>query len=216
MLPLGVVIVLLLAILVLFNFGNGIIYTLALSKWKAIIFLLSFAVFYIIPPMYIEGVDFYIVPFFAFTGYLAYLLFRLAFPLKSVFTGIISAFIIYMLSKTVLPQPVGLIYEPFIVYALALTVICVLLCYGKRAIVFNSGFAVLLFNTFSVIKGEYNMLFSADAFGCICLSAVLSYYPVSIMAQNRIAGFKRSRVFQTEASESLLITKNKIKKQKKK
>ena len=130
MLPLGVVIVLLLAILVLFNFGNGIIYTLALSKWKAIIFLLSFAVFYIIPPMYIEGVDFYIVPFFAFTGYLAYLLFRLAFPLKSVFTGIISAFIIYMLSKTVLPQPVGLIYEPFIVYALALTVICVLLCYG--------------------------------------------------------------------------------------
>lgn len=216
MLPLGVVIVLLLAILVLFNLGNGIIYTLALSKWKTVLLLFLFAFFYIIPPFYVEGVDFYIVPFFAIAGYLAYLLFKLAFPLKSIFTGIGSAFILYVLSKRILPQPIGLIYEPFFIYSLALTVICVLLCYGKRAIVFNSGFAVLLFNTFSVIKGEYNLLLSADAFGCICLSAVLSYYPVSIMAQNRVTGFKRSRVFQTEASESFLINKSKIKKQKKK
>ncbi len=213
--PLGVVIVLLLAVLVLFNQGNGIIYTLALSKWKAIILLSLFAFFYIIPPFYVEGVDFYIVPFFALVIYLAYLLFKLAFPLRSVFMGIVSAFIIYLLSKTVLPQPMGLIYEPFIVYALALTVICILFSYGKRAIVFNSGFAIILFNTFMVIRGEYNILFSADAFGCICLSAVIAYYPVSIMAQNRVTGFKRSRVFQTEASESFLIN-TKIKKQKKK
>jgi len=215
-LPLGVIIVLVLAVPVLFNFGKGLIYTLALSKWKTVLFLLSFAFFYIIQPLFLEGVDFYIVPFFTVVGYLAFLLFKLSFPVKSVLTSIGCAFILYLLSLSILPQPIGLIYEPFFIYSLALTVLSVILCYGKRSLLFNCAFSMLVFNTVIVIRGEYNMLFPPEAFSAICLSTLLSYYPVSLIAQNRVTGFKKARIFQTEASESFLITKNKIKKQKKK
>ncbi len=215
LLPIGIIIILVLTVILIFNYGKGIIYTLALSKWKSIFLLILFAFFYIIPPTYIEGVDFYIVPYFALAGYLAYLLFKLSFPLKSIFYASVSASVIYLLSKRILPQPIGMIYDPFFIYALALTVLSFFVSYGKRALLFNNAFAVLIFNTLLVINNEYNLLLSPNVFSCICISLVLSYYPVSVITKSTVTGFKRGRIFQTEASESFLLPP-KIKKRKKK
>lgn len=212
--PIGVIILLILIVLVIFNLGNGITYTLALSKWKSIFLMLAFVLFYIIPPIYVEGVDFYIVPFFALTGYLAYLLFKLSFPLRSVFFSFVSAFLLYLLSKRILPQPIGLMHEPFFIYALCLTVTSLFFSYGKRAMLFNGAFAIIVFNTTLVILGDYNQLLPPSAFSAICVYSLLSYYPVKLITDERVAGFKRQRVFQTEASESFLIPK-KIKRKKK-
>lgn len=212
--PVGVIILLILVVLVIFNIGNGITYTLALSKWKSVFLMLAFVLFYIIPPIYVEGVDFYIIPYFALTGYLAYLLFKLSFPLKSVFYSLISAFLLYLLSKKVLPQPIGLLYEPFFIYALALAATSLFFSYGKRAMLFNGAFAIVVFNTTLVILGEYNQLLPPSAFSAICVYSLLSYYPVKIITDERVAGFKKQRIFQTEASESFLMPK-KIKRKKK-
>ncbi len=213
--PIGVTILLILTVLVLFNVGNGIIYTFALSKVKSIILLLAFVLFYIIPPVFIEGVDFYIVPYFALIGYLVYLLFKLSFPLKSVFFASISATLLYLLSKKVLPQPIGLMYEPFFIYALAQCVMNLFFSYGKRAMLFNSAFSIIIFNTILILTGEYNLLLPPSAFSAISVCAVISYFPIKFITQERVTGFKKQRVFQTEASESFLMPK-KIKKQKKK
>lgn len=212
--PIGVIILLILMVLVIFNLGNGITYTLALSKWKSVFLILAFVLFYIIPPIYVEDVDFYIVPFFALIGYLAYLLFKLSFPVKSVFFAFISAFLLYILSKKVLPQPIGLMFEPFFIYALALCVMSLFFSYGKRAMVFNGSFAIIIFNTALIITGEYNQLLPPSAFSAICIYSLLSYYPVKIITEERVTGFKKQRLFQTEASESFLIPK-KIKRKKK-
>ena len=212
--PIGVIILLILMVLVIFNLGNGITYTLALSKWKSVFLILAFVLFYIIPPIYVEDVDFYIVPFFALIGYLAYLLFKLSFPVKSVFFAFISAFLLYILSKKVLPQPIGLMFEPFFIYALALCVMSLFFSYGKRAMVFNGAFAIIIFNTALIITGEYNQLLPPSAFSAICIYSLLSYYPVKIITEERVTGFKKQRLFQTEASESFLIPK-KIKRKKK-
>lgn len=213
--PIGVTILLILAVLVLFNVGNGIIYTFALSKVKSIILLLAFVLFYIIPPILIEGVEFYIVPYFALTGYLVYLLFKLSFPIKSVFFAFVSAALLYLLSKKVLPQPIGLMYEPFFIYALALCITNLFFSYGKRAMLFNSAFSIIVFNTALILTDEYNLLLPPSAFSAICVCAILSYFPIKLITQDKITGFKKQRTFQTEASESFLIPK-KIKKQKKK
>ena len=212
--PVGVIILLILIVLVIFNVGNGITYTLALSKWKSVFLMFSFVLFYIIPPIYVEDVDFYIVPFFALIGYLAYLLFKLSFPVKSVFFAFISAFLLYILSKKVLPQPIGLMFEPFFIYALALCVMSLFFSYGKRAMVFNGAFAIIIFNTALIITGEYNQLLPPSAFSAICIYSLLSYFPVKTITEERVTGFKKQRLFQTEASESFLIPK-KIKRKKK-
>jgi hypothetical protein len=212
--PVGVIILLILLVLIIFNVSNGITYTLALSKWKSVILLLSFVIFYIIPPAFIEGVDFYIAPFFALTGYLIYLLFKLSFPAKSLFYAGISAGILYLISKKVLPQPIGLTFDPFFIYALCLTVVSLFLSYGKRAMLFNGAFSIMIFNTVLIITGEYNQLLPPQAFSAICVCSLLSYYPVKMITAERVTGFKRQRVFQTEASESFLIPK-KIKRKKK-
>ncbi len=212
--PIGVIILLILMVLVIFNLGNGITYTLALSKWKSVFLMLAFVLFYIIPPIYVEDVDFYIVPFFALIGYLAYLLFKLSFPVKSVFFAFISAFLLYILSKKVLPQPIGLMFEPFFIYALALCAMSLFFSYGKRAMVFNGAFAIIIFNTALIITGEYNQLLPPSAFSAICIYSLLSYFPVKTITEERVTGFKKQRLFQTEASESFLIPK-KIKRKKK-
>ena len=79
---------------------------------------------------------------------------------------------------------------------------------------FNGAFAIIVFNTALVITEEYNQLLPPSAFSAICIYGLLSYYPVKIITDERVAGFKRQRVFQTEASESFLLPK-KIKRKKK-
>lgn len=212
--PLGIVVILILAVLLILGYSDGICYAFALSRFKGILFfsLLTFA--FIIPPLYVEGVYLYLVPYIMLSVFAFYMLFKLSFPVKSVIFGIISAFLLWVLSLSVSPQPVGNMHAPFYVYALLLTVINVLVCYGKRSVIFNSIFAFLLFNTASVIRNEHNVILSAEIFSAVVLSALLAYYPVKRMAMIRVTGFKRGRAFQTEASDSMLI--NKIKNRKKK
>jgi hypothetical protein len=184
------------------GYTDSICYAFALSKGKALLFFSMLAFSFIVPPLYAEGVFFYALPYVIISIYGIYLLFRLSFPVKSVLLSIFTSFSVWVLSLSVLPQPIGSIHAPHLVYALLVTVLNVLLCYGKRSVIFNSIFAFVLFNTASVIRGEYNVIMSTDIFSAVCLAAIIAYYPVKRMAMIRVTGFKRSRIFQTEMSES--------------
>lgn len=201
--PLGIVIILILVVLIIFGYSESILYTIALSKIKAVIFLLLLAFFYTIRPITIESVTVYWLPYLSLLIYGLYLFSKLEFILRNVLLSIISSFFLFLLSQKVLPQPIGHIYEPFLIYALLLTILNILFSYGKRSVIFNSVFSIIIFNTLMIFTETYNNILPPDAFSAICIAALVSYFPVSLLADKKIKRYGK-RLFQTESSNELI------------
>lgn len=198
--PAGIVIILILAVLLFLNYGENIAYALALSDKKAAVFLLLLTFFYMIRPFTLEGVTVYWLPYFSLFIYGLYLLSKLEYIFRNIILSISSALLLYGLSLKVLPQPIGLIYEPFVIYAFLLIILNILFSLGKRSVVFNSIFSILIFNTVMIFTETHNSIMSPDAFSAIIISATVSYFPVTLLADKKIL-LMPNRIFQNESDD---------------
>ncbi len=206
--PAGIIIILILTVLIAFGFGQRIQDGIALNKKSAVFFFLLLTFSYIVDPLYLEGVTAYYLPFITLLCYSVMLLFRLKHPMKSLLLSILSAFILYLFAQVISPQPIGLIYEPFFIYALITAVTSTVFSYGIRSVVFNSVFSFILFNAALIFTEEYNVILHHDVFGAICFSALIAYYPVSVLLKSSLF-FKYRRSLQYEAEDKLIFKKRK-------
>ena len=82
--PAGIVIILILTVLIAFDFVQSIPDSMALKKKGAVFFFLLLTFSYIIDPLYLDGVTAYYLPYIILLCYSLILLFRLKHPVKSI------------------------------------------------------------------------------------------------------------------------------------
>ncbi len=206
--PTGIVIILILTVIILFDFGRAVPYHLALTKTGAVALFFLITLSYIINPLYIEGVSAYYLPYLILVFYILKLLSKLKHKLISLLLGTVSSLALYLTSQIISPQPVGLIYEPFFIYALIVAVINILFSYGIRSLIFNSVFSFTVFNSILILTAQYNVILPHSAFSAICISALIACYPVSLLLKGKLF-FKYQRDFQEETGEELILKKRK-------
>lgn len=206
--PQGIVIILILTVIILFDFGRTLHYHLALTKAGAVILFSSLTLTYIINPLYLEGVSAYYLPYLILVFYSLKLLLNLKHKIISLLLGTVSALVLYFTSQIVPPQPIGLIYEPFFIYSLIIAVINILFSYGIRSLIFNSIFGFTVFNSILIFTNQYNVVLPHSAFSAVCISALIACYPVSLLSKGKLF-FKYQRDFQEETGEELIFKKRK-------
>lgn len=206
--PTGIVIILILTVIILFDFGRAVPYHLALTKTGTVALFFLITLSYIINPLYIEGVSAYYLPYLILVFYILKLLSKLKHKLISLLLGTVSSLALYLTSQIISPQPVGLIYEPFFIYALIVAVINILFSYGIRSLIFNSVFSFTVFNSILIFTEQYNVILPHSAFSAICISALIACYPVSLLLKGKLF-FKYQRDFQEETGEELILKKRK-------
>ncbi len=200
--PLGIIIILISVILIFFGYGEEISYILALPNKKAIIFLLLLTFSYTLRPLSIVGISFYYVPYLLLLIYGIFLLTKLEHVFKNILLSMFSSLLLYVLSLKILPQPIGMVYEPFVIYALLIIVINVLFSFGKRSAIFNSVISITIFNTAMILGENFNSIMPPNAFSAVCISSVVSYFPISILSDRKIH-LTHKRLFNKESGEEL-------------
>lgn len=171
--PLGIIIILALTILFSFGYMKNLSFSLALNRKNAIILFIGIVFSYTLYPVTFDGITVYLLPFILTLGFAIYLLLKSK-NMKILFLSVFSAAILWTVALKFPPQPIGLLYEPFVIYGFILTVINVIFLFKSRFIILNSILSVCFFGLFMIFTNKHVSLLCHDAFSCICASSLFS------------------------------------------
>lgn len=173
--PLGIITILILTVLISFDYLNHFCCILALSKKTAIVMFVSIVFSYTMYPVNSNGITIYWQPFLLILVFSIYQMIKSGIFLKPLLLASFSALILWLIALKIPPQPIGLIYEPFFIYAFILFLINIIFIRKKQFVILNSALSVCFFGILMILTKTHNSLFCPDAFSAICVSSGLSF-----------------------------------------